>query len=110
MTHPTSPTLNADDHVAFAEDAQGDGLGNSPFETIIDVVLPIRRVEIRLLLREQKGIYTAIEMRILETVFSDESDESLSNDDHADPPPPPSPKKKKKIYNTPVKLEGYESP
>lgn len=65
MTLPAAPSLNTDDIVAFAQDAELDGLGDPPFETSVDVFLPIVFVEIGLHLFEEERIDSAIEVRVL---------------------------------------------
>lgn len=66
MALPAAPSLNTDDIVAFAQDAELDGLGDSPLETSVDVILPIGFVEVRLALFEQERIDSAIEVRVLQ--------------------------------------------
>lgn len=65
MALATTPTLNADHILALGQNTQFDCLGDSPLETTIDVFLPIRLVEVGLLLREEEGVDSTIEMRIL---------------------------------------------
>lgn len=65
MTLPTAPSLNTDHIVAFGQDAELDGLGDSPLETSVDVLLPIVLVEVGLGLFEEERIDAAIEVRIL---------------------------------------------
>ena len=48
MTLSTTPSLNADDHVAFIQNAEVDGLLDTPFQTTVDVLLPIGFVEVGL--------------------------------------------------------------
>lgn len=65
MTLPAAPSLNTDDIVTFAQDAEVDGLGDPPFEASVDVFLPIVFVEIGLRLFEEERIDSAIEVRVL---------------------------------------------
>jgi hypothetical protein len=59
------PALDADDVVAFVEDAEADGLLDAPLETAVDVFLPHRLAEVGLLLGEEERIHTAVEVGVL---------------------------------------------
>lgn len=65
MAHTTPPALNADDVVAFVEDAEADGLLDAPLETSVDVFLPYRLAEVGLLLWEHERVDAAVEVGIL---------------------------------------------
>lgn len=65
MTLPATPSLNTDDVVAIGQDTELDGLGDSPFETSVDVLLPIVFVEIGLGLLKKEWVDTTIQVRIL---------------------------------------------
>jgi len=65
MAFATAPALNADDVVAFVEDAQLDGLGNTPLEAAVDVFLPVGLLEVGLVLGEEEGVDAAVEVGVL---------------------------------------------
>lgn len=65
MTLPATPSLNTDDIVPFGQDTELDGLGDSPLETSVDVLLPIVFVEIGLGLLKKEWVDATIQMRIL---------------------------------------------
>lgn len=65
MALSAAPSLNADDIVAFSQDAELDGLANSPLETSVDVLLPIVFIKLRFAPFEQERIDAAIQMRVL---------------------------------------------
>ena len=65
MAPATTPALNADHIVTPVQNAEFDCLSDPPLETSIDVFLPVRLVEIGLLLWEEKRVDATIEMRIL---------------------------------------------
>lgn len=65
MTLTTSPALNTDDKVASAQDAEFDRLRNAPFETLVNVLLPVLILKVWFSLWEDKWIDTAVEVRIL---------------------------------------------
>lgn len=65
MTLAATPSLNADDHVAFAQHTEVDGLFDTPFQTTVDILLPVCLVEVGLLTRKQEWIDSTIQMRIL---------------------------------------------
>ena len=62
MTFAAAPALNAYNRVALAEDAQLDSLRDAPFETPINVLLPIRILEIGLLLREEERVDATVKV------------------------------------------------
>lgn len=64
MTHTTPPSLNANDWVALVEDAQLDGLGDTPLQTLVDILLPRSLVEVGLGFREHEWVYTAVQMAV----------------------------------------------
>lgn len=65
VTHAAPPALDADDVVAFVEDAEADGLLDAPLETAVDVFLPDCRAEVGLLLGEEEWIHAAVEVGVL---------------------------------------------
>jgi len=52
VTHTTPPSLHAHNLVALSENAEIDGVLDTPLEATVDVLLPWRRLEVGLLLRE----------------------------------------------------------
>lgn len=65
MTHSATPALDTNDNVAFREHSQADGLPDAPFESIVDVFLPVRRLKVGFPLREEEGVDASVEMRVL---------------------------------------------
>lgn len=65
MAFAAAPALNADDVVAFDQDAQLDGLGDTPLEAAVDVFLPVGLLEVGLLLGEEEGVDATVEVRVL---------------------------------------------
>lgn len=65
MAFASTPALYAYHEIAFAKDAEFDGLQDSPFETFVNVLLPISVVEVRLSLWEQERVDSAVKMGIL---------------------------------------------
>ena len=66
MALSTTPALNTNNIVTLCKDSKFDGLGDTPLKATVDVHLPVLLVEVRLLLREEEGIYTTIQVRVLE--------------------------------------------
>lgn len=69
MPFATAPALDADDIVTPAQDAELDGFANPPFEAAIHILLPIILAEVGLLLWEDEGIDTTIQMGILSSML-----------------------------------------
>ncbi len=65
MAHAAAPTLDADNDVALAQDAELDGLVDAPLQPMVHVLLPVRVLIVRLLLWEQEGIDASVQMRVL---------------------------------------------
>lgn len=65
MAFAAAPALNADDVVAFDQDAQLDGLGDTPLEAAVDVFLPVGLLEVGLLLGEEEGVDATVEVGVL---------------------------------------------
>ena len=57
--------MNTDDGVAPVENAELDGVADTPFQTLVDVFLPRCILIIRLGLGEEEWPDTAVEVRIL---------------------------------------------
>jgi hypothetical protein len=68
MPLTASPPLDADDHFTLFQDAEIDGLLDTPLQATVDILLPVSFVEIGLLLGEEEWIDTAVQMRILTNV------------------------------------------
>lgn len=64
VAHPTTPSLNTDDAVAFVEDAQFDSFADTPLETLVNILLPIRAAEVRLWLWEVEGVDATVQMSV----------------------------------------------
>jgi hypothetical protein len=67
VTHTASPSLHAHDLLALGEDTKINGVLDTPLETAVDVLLPWRRLEVRLLFREQEWVDTTVKVGILRT-------------------------------------------
>lgn len=65
MAFTSTPALYAYHEISFAQDAEFDSLQDSPFETFVNVLLPISVVEVRLSLWKQERVDSAVKMRIL---------------------------------------------
>lgn len=64
----TTPSLDTDDLVILPQNTKLHGILDAPYETTINILLPILFVEIGLLLRIEEWIDTAVEMRILSAI------------------------------------------
>lgn len=64
MALAASPSLNTHNAVALAEDAELDGLSNTPFETPVDILLPVHTTEVGLWLREQERVDSSIKVGV----------------------------------------------
>lgn len=60
-----APSLNTDYKVAFFQDAKFDGLRDAPYQTFVNILLPVRIFEVRLGFWEEERIDAAIKVRIL---------------------------------------------
>ena len=65
MTLSTAPALNGDDGVAIVEDAQLDGLSDTPLQATVDVFLPDGLGEVWFVFGEAEGVDATVEMGIL---------------------------------------------
>lgn len=65
MTHTTPPALNADNVVALVDNTELETVGDGPFETTINILLPDLDIEVGLLLGEEEGPHTAVEVGVL---------------------------------------------
>src|SRR4051812_815929 len=66
VTHATFPALHTHHSITLGQYVKAHGLTNSPSETAIDIFLPNCNTEIRLLLRKQEWVDTAIQVGVLE--------------------------------------------
>ncbi len=64
MSLTTSPALNADNTVAFAQDTKFDGLRDTPFQTLVNIKLPVDTAEVGLGLREMEWVHSAIQVGV----------------------------------------------
>lgn len=60
MPLATSPPLDTDDHFAFFENVEVNGLLDTPLEAAIDILLPVGFIKVGLLLGEEKRVDTAV--------------------------------------------------
>lgn len=63
-----APSLDADYKVAFVQDAKLDGLRDAPYQTLVNILLPVGTLEVRLGFWEEERIDAAIKVRILPCV------------------------------------------
>lgn len=64
VSHTSTPSLHTDDALALLEDSQADGVLNSPLETVVDILLPRRGVEVGLLLVVVEGVDAAVQVGV----------------------------------------------
>jgi hypothetical protein len=60
MTLAATPALDSDDLISLVEHPEADSLGDTPLQTVIDVLLPVCVIIIRLLPGKQEWIDTAV--------------------------------------------------
>ena len=65
MAHTSPPALDTDNGVALAQNAELDSVHDAPLETTVDILLPWALLEVGLLLGEEEGVDTAVQVRIL---------------------------------------------
>lgn len=65
MALASAPTLDTDNVVSLVDDTELDTVGDSPLETAVNVLLPDLDVEVGLVLGEEEGPDTTVEVRIL---------------------------------------------
>jgi hypothetical protein len=70
MTHTATPALHTHDGIASVQDTKFHGIGDTPCETAVDVLLPWHLVEVWLLLWEPEWVDAAVEMRVLVVAVS----------------------------------------
>jgi hypothetical protein len=59
------PTLDADNVVALVDDTELKTVRDTPLETTVNILLPDLDVEVGLLLGEEEGPNTTVEVRVL---------------------------------------------
>lgn len=64
VTHTTSPSLHADDGVTLGQDAELDGIANTPLETLVDILLPWGGPEVGLLLVVVEWPHTTVKVGV----------------------------------------------
>lgn len=77
MSHSTSPSLNADDGVALADNFQLHGVGETPLEASVDVFLPDLDVEVGLLLGEVERVNSTVEVGVLKGSLASELHDTM---------------------------------
>lgn len=65
MTLPTAPPLYTDHQVASIQDAEFDSLRDTPYQTSINILLPVGVFEVRFRFRIEERIDTAVQVRVL---------------------------------------------
>lgn len=65
MAHTAAPALNADDVVALVYDAELETVRDTPLETTVDILLPDLDIEVGLVLGEEEGPDTSVQVRVL---------------------------------------------
>ena len=78
MALASAPTLDTDNVVSLVDDTELDTVGDSPLETAVNILLPDLDVEVGLVLGEEEGPDTTVEVRILQT---DQSAQSMTTCD-----------------------------
>lgn len=64
VTHTTLPALDNDNGVVLGQDVQLHGLGNTPLDTAVDILLPVNLGEIGLRLVEVEGVHATVQMAV----------------------------------------------
>lgn len=62
VTHTTLPALDNDDGVAGGQDVKLESVVDSPLDSAINILLPVDLSEVGLLLGEQEGVDTTVQM------------------------------------------------
>jgi len=65
VTHASSPSLYTDYRLALTENAEVDGVLDTPLDTLVNIFLPWVLLEVGLLLGEVEGVDATVEVRIL---------------------------------------------
>lgn len=65
VAHAATPALNADDGVAAVENAELDGVHDTPLQAAVDILLPRGGLEVGLLLVEVEGVHATVQVRVL---------------------------------------------
>lgn len=62
VTHTTLPALDDNDGVALSQGAELDGVGDSPLDTLVDILLPVDSLKVGLLLGIQERVDATIQV------------------------------------------------
>ena len=65
MAHAAPPALHANDGLALAQNTKLNGVHDTPCEAAVDILLPGVGLEVGLLLGEQEGVDTTVQVRVL---------------------------------------------
>ena len=65
VAHAAPPALHAHDNLALLQDAELDGLRDTPLEAAVDVFLPDGHVEVGLALGEEERVNATVEVGVL---------------------------------------------
>lgn len=65
MPFAAAPSLHTHHEVAFIQNAELDALRDTPYQTLVNILLPISILEVRLGLGKEERIDTAVEVRVL---------------------------------------------
>ena len=68
VAHTAAPSLDTDDVVTLVDDAELEGVVDTPLETAVNILLPDLDVEVGLLLGEEEGPDTTVQVRVLESI------------------------------------------
>jgi hypothetical protein len=66
VAHTSPPALDTDNRVALAQNTELDSVHDTPLEAAVDILLPWALLEVGLLLREEEGVYTTVQVGILQ--------------------------------------------
>jgi len=70
VAHTASPALYTDNRLALTENAEVDGVLDTPLNTLVNIFLPWVRLEVGLLFGKVEGVDAAVEVGILGNVVS----------------------------------------
>ena len=62
MSLPTAPALHTNHQIILLQNAKIDGILDAPLEAAIDILLPVRFVEVGLLLRIEERVDTSVKV------------------------------------------------
>lgn len=67
VAHTAAPSLDTDNVVTLVDDAELEGVVDTPLETAVNILLPDLDVEVGLLLGEEEGPDTTVQVRVLDS-------------------------------------------